>query len=206
MKLYYPFGFDIDMMEAFSSQIHVLLKMIDIRWDGIIPALLSKKCDFIAGGMSVTQDRTKIVAFSDPILKNGIAILANKIYVPDEESLQNMDKKKLTFAIRTGTSADAYLSKFPPKNLVILKFDDNATLINALLTGKVNAITQDRTLLIPVLKSHLDKFRILKEPILEEDIAIAARKQDKKLLFEFNQFLINWKKSDKYNQYIKEYF
>ncbi len=199
-------GFDVNMLKDFSTHIQAELQFIDIRWDGIVPALLSRKCDFIAGGMSITLERKKVVAFTNPVLKNAISILANKRDIFHEESLQDLDKQKYTLAVRSGTSADAYLNKYPPKHLIILKFDDNPTLINALLTHKANAIAQDKTLLLPLLKVHSVNLRFLKTPILEEDIALAARKEDIILVLEFNQFLKEWKKSGKYEQNMKKFF
>ena len=35
-------------------------------WDGIIPNLVAKKIDFVASGMSITEEREKVVNFSDP--------------------------------------------------------------------------------------------------------------------------------------------
>lgn len=50
-------GFDVDMMTEFSKSISVELKMVQIAFDGIIPALLTKKCDMIAAGLTVTPER-----------------------------------------------------------------------------------------------------------------------------------------------------
>jgi len=199
-------GFDIDLMQAFATSIHAELKMVDMRWDGVIPALIAHKCDFIAGGMSITPVRQKIVAFSTPVLQNKIIILANKLVVKNAESLQQLDENKFTIAVKLGTSAAAHLAQTPLQNLIVLKFDDNASIINALLTGRADAIAQDRTLLLPVLNAHLDKLKMLKEAIAQEDIGIAARKEDKNLLTQFNEFLIEWKKTDTYKGYIKKYF
>ncbi|MES2614195.1 MAG: transporter substrate-binding domain-containing protein [Bdellovibrionota bacterium] len=199
-------GLDIDMLQAFSKTIQANLKIVDMRWDGVIPALLSNKCDLVAGGLSVTKERKKIMLFSDTILKNGDAILANKVLLPVEESLQDMDKKNKSLAIRTGTVADIHFSSHPPKNLKLLKFDDNATLINALLLGKVNAIAQDRTLLVPVQKAHSETLRLFKNPVFETDVAVAARKQDANLIAKFNKFLKKWKKTDTYKDAMQKYF
>ena len=53
------YGFDIDMMQSFSKSLHVALVMKDTNWDGIIPALISGKCDAIASSMVVTEERKK---------------------------------------------------------------------------------------------------------------------------------------------------
>ena len=38
-------GFDPEMMEAFAKSLNVKLVMLDTKWDGIIPSLLTAKCD-----------------------------------------------------------------------------------------------------------------------------------------------------------------
>lgn len=71
-------GFEIDYMNDLCARMKVKCTWVVQDWDGIIPALLSKKYDVIVAGMNATPERAKRVDFSDVYTSTPIAMVGAK--------------------------------------------------------------------------------------------------------------------------------
>lgn len=58
-------GFDIDIAKALCEQIKAQCTLVQLDFDGMIPALQARKIDMIVASMSITPERLKVVDFSD---------------------------------------------------------------------------------------------------------------------------------------------
>ena len=58
-------GFDIDIANALCEQMKAQCTMVQQEFDGMIPSLQAKKIDAVIASMSITDERKKVVAFSD---------------------------------------------------------------------------------------------------------------------------------------------
>ncbi len=200
-------GFDIEMMKEFSKTLSVELNMVQISFDGIIPALISGKCDMIAAGMTVTPERKVMVSFSDPTYTSGLSIAIKNTEKNKTEyiDLASLDKNGIKIAVKTGYTSDIFLSK-TLKNAQILKFDQDSDLVLAVMQGRANAFVSNSTYVDLMDKGNKNKFIILPTKIVAEHFSVAGRKDDLELMKSFNAFLKNWKDSGGYNKTKKSYF
>src|SRR4051794_33185648 len=59
-------GFDIELIEALAAAMGRKVEWIDIDFKGLIPALVSKRADLAMSAIYITDERRKVVDFSDP--------------------------------------------------------------------------------------------------------------------------------------------
>ncbi|MCR5612726.1 transporter substrate-binding domain-containing protein [Treponema sp.] len=71
-------GFDITMGQYIANTYNANLQVVDMAFDSLIPALSSGAIDFIAAGMSVTEERKKNVDFSVPYFASEQVIIVRK--------------------------------------------------------------------------------------------------------------------------------
>ena len=71
-------GFDITMGQRIAADYGKKLEVVNMEFDSLIPALSSGAIDFIAAGMSVTEERKKNVDFSDAYYASKQVVIVRK--------------------------------------------------------------------------------------------------------------------------------
>ena len=84
-----PTGFDVDIANAVCEHIKRKCVFVEQVWDSMIPGLQAKKYDTIISSMSITEDRLKVVDFTDKYYNTPSKIVVKKdIKFTDEASLK----------------------------------------------------------------------------------------------------------------------
>ena len=71
-------GFDVDLAKYICAELGLTLEISDMDFDSLIPALQTGKIDFIAAGMTATDERRQNVNFTDDYYKSTQAIIVRK--------------------------------------------------------------------------------------------------------------------------------
>ena len=79
-------GFEVELANALCEIMKHNCTIVEQDWDGMIPALTSKKFDAIMAGMSITEERMKTINFSQ-----GYADEVASLAVMKGSSLENLD-------------------------------------------------------------------------------------------------------------------
>ena len=108
-------GFDMDFGRRMAKAMGVKFVPVNTAWDGIIPALVTDKLDIIMGGMTITQERNLKVAFSDPYIVVGQAILLNNKDAATVKSYKDLNNPKYIITSRMGTTGEQSIKRMIPK-------------------------------------------------------------------------------------------
>ena len=86
-------GFDIDLAKLIGEKLGFEVKVEDMDFNSLIPALQSNKFDFVLAGMSPDAEREKVVDFSIPYNETVQMIVTTK--ESGIETLEDLEGKKL---------------------------------------------------------------------------------------------------------------
>lgn len=132
-------GFDIELWEAIAQEAGLKYSLRPMDFNGIIPGLQTRNIDAALAGITIRDDRKKVIDFSDPYYESGLAILVGKDNT-DIKTAKDLEGK--TVAVKIGTATVDYLkNNVPNAKLKLFPNIDNAFL--ELATGRVNAVVHD---------------------------------------------------------------
>ena len=123
-----PEGSDVEAAQLLAKDLGVELEIVPTTGQGRIPVLLSGKADFTMATFSITPERAKSIAFSNPygIIRSVVFGLKSA----NIKSPQDLVGKKI--GVTRGTTQEPQLVASAPAGTEIVRFDDDATSIAAL--------------------------------------------------------------------------
>ena len=133
-------GFDVELWDALAKDMGVKYRLQPMDFNGIIPGLQTKNIDVALAGITIKDERKKVIDFSDPYYESGIAILTS---VKNKDSIKTAkDLAGKDVAAKTGTATVDFLKKeVPDAKVKLFPNIDNAFL--DLATGRVDAVVHD---------------------------------------------------------------
>ena len=73
-----PTGFDVDIANAVCAELKRKCVFVEQVWDSMIPGLQARKYDVIVSSLSITEERKRVIDFSDRYYKTPSAIVVKK--------------------------------------------------------------------------------------------------------------------------------
>lgn len=193
-------GFDIDLIHEIAKLVKKDIKIMNISFDGLIPALQSKKVDLIISGMTITEDRKKSVAFTQPYYTSKEQMIILKKTTTDINNLEDLQNKKV--GVILGFTGDILISEM--ENVNIERFNNASSAILALKAQKLDALVIDFETAHNYVSVHTD-LKLVATSSTQEDYAIALRLQDQELLEKINEAITTLKDNGTIDVLYKKY-
>lgn len=130
-------GYDGEILQQISEKLGMKVKPALMEWSGTIASVQARRVDVMAGTMGWTEQRSKIMALSDPIhyFKNGIT----QTDKTDWKTLKDLQGKKV--GTITGFSFIPEMRKIP--GLQVTLYDTSDAAVRDLLAGRIDAVIGD---------------------------------------------------------------
>ncbi|MDR1567559.1 MAG: ABC transporter substrate-binding protein/permease [Streptococcaceae bacterium] len=98
----YANGYDVQVSKQIAEKLGKKLVIVKTKWDGLLPALTSKKLDAIVAGMSPTEERKQSINFSNNYYTSHLVIVTNKDgKYKNAKSLNDFKDAKITAQLGT---------------------------------------------------------------------------------------------------------
>jgi polar amino acid transport system substrate-binding protein len=180
-----PDGYDADVARLLAKDWGVKLKLVPVTGPNRIPYLLTGKVDLLIASFAYTPERAKQVQFSDPYTAMTIILYGKK----DIKMKDPADLKGLRISVTRASTQETAVVKLAPAGTDIRRFDDDASAMQALISGQVDAIGCGTTEAAEIAKrvppnTFEDKFTLI-----QQIMNMAMRQGQPDLLKAVNDFI-----------------
>ncbi len=133
-------GFDMDILAEVAKRAGFDYNLNTMDFNGIIPALQTGNVDIALAGITITDEREKIVDFSDPYYDSGLRLLVKE---GDDsiKAISDLEGKKV--GTKIGSTSYDYLTKNIKDNDGVTPYPGSADMYMALMSGSVDAVFYD---------------------------------------------------------------
>jgi arginine/lysine/histidine transporter system substrate-binding protein len=193
-------GFDVEVAKAIAAKVGLPLKIEDMKFDSLLPALSAGKVDMVLAGMTITPERAQNVDFSSPYYKatQVVLVLAGNL-IPQTKD----DLKGEKIAVQLGTTGDGAAAEITGQENV-RQFTSAMDAVVELMNSKVAAVIIDEQPAINFQKKNPELI-LVRLAFDDEFYGVAVKKGNAELLAKVNEALAEIAADGRYDQAVDQW-
>lgn len=196
-------GIDMDIAQAIADKMGRELEIQNMDFDGALLAVQQGKVDFVAAGVSVDEDRAKVMDFSDNYVDSTEVVIVNaQEKAVTEPTAEQLNGKVV--GVQQGNIADLWVSNpdnTEPKE--VKRYTKFAQAAEDLKNGKIDCIVMDELPGRELVSSSDGALEVLEgDPLFVDQYAIAVQKGNTEMLDVINEVIAELKDSGKLDEII----
>jgi ABC-type amino acid transport substrate-binding protein len=196
-------GLDLDIARMFAKALlgdENKVELVPVTSAERIPSLQEKKVDMIIATMTITDERRKLVDFSEPYFLSGSLVLTSK-----SSSIRNLaDLRGKTIGLLHGTVQVDDMEELAP-TAERVGFDTSDEAVAALKSGQTDAYTDDDMFVITLVHDDAG-LKAVGDPFKPRPLGIAVRKGETELLNWVNEQMSALRNDGTFDLLWKKYF
>lgn len=196
-------GFDIDLITAMAKAVGDDVKIQNMQFAGIIPALQTNMIDVAAAALTITAERQKQVLFTDPYYDVGLVMVIRKKDANKYKTLDDMQGKRICSQIGT---TGAILGK-QVKGATVGEYDQMGDAMMELKMNGCDSVLVDKTVTEYYIAQQGDK-DIMMVPHLynPKQNGFAVSKRNTELAAKLNKGLKIIRENGEYDKIYEKWF
>ena len=203
-------GFDVDIAKAVCEQIKRKCVFVEQVWDSMIPGLQAKKYDVIVSSMSMTDERRRVVEFSDRYYKTPSAVVLKKTAAYTGPA----SAKGLKIGVLKGSTQEKWaMGELKPAGATVIPYEAQDQVYLDIKSGRLDGTVADK---VEVHGGFLRKPEgadygykgpdQYETKYYGDGIGIALRKNQGDLKKQINEAIKTIRSNGTYNTIAKKYF
>ena len=193
-------GFDVEVAKAIAAKAGLPLKIENMPFDRLLPALAAGKLDLVLAGLSITPERDQTADFSEPYYKatQVVLILAGGAVPEKKEELKDM-----AIGVQQGTTGEKTAVDLVGRERV-RPFSSVSAATAELLKGAVDAVIIDEQPAIQLARKD-PLLMLLRMEFEDERYGVAVRTGNAGLLATVNDALAEIQSDGRYDQFLDQW-
>jgi len=183
-----PMGFEYELAKEFARYLDVELEIITPGWGSMFEFLNQGKGDFIASGLTITEEREKFLLFSRPYMTIQQKFIHHKLKF-DIKNLSQLAGR--TIHVREGTSYQERLEELKESGI-----DIDIRLLPNMATDEIIRMVSEKEIKYTIADSNIALLNRRYSPEIrigmsiqeEESLGWAVKKDDQELYEQINLF------------------
>jgi polar amino acid transport system substrate-binding protein len=195
-----PYGADVEVAKLLAEQLGQPLEIVQVTSPNRIPYLQTSKADMVIASLSITDERKKVIDYSKPY-----GVIQSVIAAPAGQPVTAMaDLKGKRIGTTRGSVNDKEVTKVS-EGAEIVRYDDDATLVTALVSGQVDVMATSPQIMKAAIERNPSSNFEVKMVLKVFPYAIGIRKGDEALKSRLDRFVDDNLASGKLNAIYKKY-
>ncbi len=161
-------GWDYDAVAEICKRLNCVPEFKQAAWDGIFPAMQAGEFDMLADGVTLTEERAKIVDFSTPYVEVNQFLMVRNAETRSVEQMRDDPNTKIGTQIGTTNeiAAKAYFT-----NKTIQSFEDFGAAVLALKSGDIDGVVIDNIAGLGFMRENEGTFKFAGQIATGEKLA-----------------------------------
>ncbi|MBM2767548.1 ABC transporter substrate-binding protein [Burkholderia anthina] len=204
-------GFDVDLGNEICRRLNAACVWVENSFDGMIPALRSRKFDGVLSSMTMTPARAQVISFSEKIYNTPTRLVVRKGsgVISDANGVRN---KRI--GVDQGSIQEAFAkANWAPVGATIVPYQNQELVYQDLISGRLDgALTDAVQAEIGFLKrprganfQFADGY-VSDPKTLGDGAGIGLRKEDTDLKAKIDKAISDMRKDGTYDRIAKKYF
>jgi polar amino acid transport system substrate-binding protein len=196
-----PEGIDVAVAKLLAKYMGVELEIVPVTSQNRIPFVATGKADLVMATLSITPQRALQIWYSIPYaFQDSVIMVSDKSGI---KSFNDLNGKKVS--VVRGAIQDALVTKLAPK-AQMQRFDNDASTIQALVTGQVDATATGFLIPAQTSKANPGKTYVGRLKLGTQHIAIGMHKDSPDLLQWTNTFIYHIRANGELAEIVQKYF
>jgi polar amino acid transport system substrate-binding protein len=204
-------GWEVELRDAVCEEMKAKCEWVEVSWDGIIPALLEKKFDVIWSSMSITDERMKVISFTDKYYVSPAVWVGAKSETRTFDPANPDSMKGIAMGAQGSTSHQNYMEKYFKDQVDLKLYDTLDAEESDLKAGRIDLLMASGIQISDWLKTpegadYEIKVKLPNDQIFGYGDGAGLRKEDTELRDKLNAAIKAVRASGKYDEITKKYF